>query len=91
MEEVFPDLTKGPYVPRSGTFYRDKQGFVVIEAKLEDDDLTIVHPETGEERFNITDGAIADLRPHEHEWAPEGICTVCHRSKEQVKEQELEQ
>ena len=56
-----------------------------------DADLTVVSPDSGEERFRITDGEVTDLRPHKHEWNVDSYCTVCHKSKQQINEEQDEQ
>ena len=72
-------------------FYRDAQGNLVIDAVMVDDELTVVHPQSGEERFLITDGEVTDLRPHKHEWAiGNSYCTVCHKSQQQINEEQDE-
>jgi hypothetical protein len=89
MPETLPIFMKGERKPVN--CFRDAEGFLVIDAVLGDDDLTVVSPDSGEERFRITDGEVTDLRPHKHEWDVDSHCTVCHKSQQQINEEQDEQ
>ena len=89
MPETLPVFMKGERKPIN--CFRDAEGFLVIDAVIGDDDLTVVSPDSGEERFRITDGEVTDLRPPKHEWDVDIHCTVCHKSKQQINEEQDEQ
>ena len=90
MPETLPVFMKGERKPIN--CFRDAEGFLVIDAVIGDDDLTVVSPDSGEERFRITDGEVTDIRPHEHEWAIDhSHCTVCNKSTQQINEEQDEQ
>ena len=53
-----------------------------------EDVLTIVDPATFEKRFQITDSAVIDLRPHKHVWEEGRLtCTICHKTKLQLEKE----